>query len=70
MQNYIENAGGIIELNAGQPGLAHATRKVRRLAARGLIRRAQLKSGYIIQPRDDWPPANGELLACKGEDTK
>lgn len=32
---------------------------MRRLAARGLLRRAELKRGLIIQPRDTWPRFDG-----------
>lgn len=32
---------------------------MRRLAARGLLKRAALKPGAIITPRDDWPRFDG-----------
>lgn len=32
---------------------------MRRLAARGLIQKAQLKKGAIINPRDTWPRFDG-----------
>jgi hypothetical protein len=38
---------------------AGAPRRVRRLAARGLIRRAALKPGHIITPRETWPRFDG-----------
>lgn len=38
---------------------AGASRRVRRLAARGLLRRAAVKPGAIITPRDTWPRFDG-----------
>jgi hypothetical protein len=38
------------------PALAGASRRVRRLAARGLLVRHRLKPGVLSMPRDGWPP--------------
>lgn len=43
---------------------AGASRRVRRLAARGLLRRQALKPGAIINPRDTWPRFDGARLAA------
>lgn len=43
---------------------AGASRRVRRLAARGLLRRQALKPGAIINPRDTWPRFDGACLAA------
>ena len=40
---------------------ANASRRVRRLAARGLLKRAALKPGAIIMPRDTWPRFDGGI---------
>lgn len=40
---------------------AGASRRVRRLAARGLLKRAALKPGAIITPRDTWPRFDGGI---------
>jgi hypothetical protein len=40
---------------------ANASRRVRRLAARGLIKRVPLKHGAIIVPRDTWPRFEGGI---------
>ncbi|GAB4815863.1 hypothetical protein N2152v2_002909 [Parachlorella kessleri] len=47
------------EEERGDAAFAGASRRVRRLAARGLIRRAALKKGAIISPRDTWPAFEG-----------
>ncbi|KAL4419888.1 hypothetical protein ABPG75_006986 [Micractinium tetrahymenae] len=43
----------------GGGAYAGASRRVRRLAARGLLRRQALKPGAIINPRDTWPRFDG-----------
>lgn len=43
----------------GAGAFAGASRRVRRLAARGLLRRQALKPGAIISPRDTWPRFDG-----------
>ena len=40
---------------------AGASRKIKRLAHRGLIKQNQLKEGIIISPRYDWPKPDGTL---------
>jgi len=50
--------------------LQGGSRRVRRLAARGLIRRQELKRGILIDPRDTWPhlPSSDILkLSLTGE---
>ena len=36
-------------------------RRVRRLVARGVLRRAPLRRGLLVAPRDTWPPLGGGL---------
>lgn len=36
-------------------------RRVRRLVARGMLRRAPLRRGLLVAPRDTWPPLGGGL---------
>ena len=45
--------------DGGAGGWAGASRRVRRLAARGLLRRQPLKPGTLVQPRDQWPRFEG-----------
>ncbi|KAI3425283.1 hypothetical protein D9Q98_009050 [Chlorella vulgaris] len=45
----------------GAGAYANASRRVRRLAARGLIKRVPLKHGAIIVPRDTWPRFEGGI---------
>ena len=37
-----------------------ASRRVRRMAQRGLLKQVPLKDGAIISPRYDWPKPDGE----------
>jgi hypothetical protein len=48
---------------AAADGVAGAPRRVRRLAARGWLRRQgpPLKKGLLIAPRDTWPRLDGGL---------
>ena len=36
-------------------------RRVRRLVARGALRRVPLRRGLLVTPRDNWPPPDGSL---------
>ncbi|EFN53652.1 hypothetical protein CHLNCDRAFT_136380 [Chlorella variabilis] len=45
----------------GAGAYANASRRVRRLAARGLLKRAALKPGAIIMPHDTWPRFDGGI---------
>ena len=42
-------------------GLVGGNRRVRRLVARGVLRRAPLRKGLLVVPRDSWPPVGGGL---------
>ncbi|KAL3147449.1 hypothetical protein ABBQ38_014508 [Trebouxia sp. C0009 RCD-2024] len=42
-------------------GFADASRSVRRMLARGLLKRVQLKSGMLTTPKDHWPPFEGGI---------
>ena len=44
---------------------AGASRRVRRLVARGILQRVQLKPGIIIRPRDHWPRPDGRAAHCR-----
>ena len=50
--HQLEDQGNSSRLD---PAFASASRRVRRLAARGLIVKAKLKPGILIKPRDQWP---------------
>ena len=49
------------------PSLAGASRRVRRLAARGLLVRAKLKPGTIVAPREEWPKFECLMEMKKGD---
>lgn len=38
-----------------------ANRRMRRLIARGSVRRAPLRRGLLVAPRDTWPPFDGGI---------
>ncbi|KAL3162159.1 hypothetical protein ABBQ32_009867 [Trebouxia sp. C0010 RCD-2024] len=42
-------------------GFADASRSVRRMLARGLLKRVQLKPGMLTTPKDHWPPFEGGI---------
>ncbi|KAK9819275.1 hypothetical protein WJX81_004556 [Elliptochloris bilobata] len=42
-------------------GLVGGNRRVRRLVARGVLRRVPLRRGLLVVPRDTWPPVGGGL---------
>jgi len=42
-------------------GPAGGNRRVRRLVARGVLRRVPLRRGLLVTPRDTWPPPDGGL---------
>lgn len=48
-------------VRAAGGGFAGGNRQVRRLVARGALRRAPLRCGMLVAPRDDWPPVDGGL---------
>ena len=53
--------------DGGGGAFAGASRRVRRLAARGLIRLEPLRHGIMITPRETWPRFDGGFeLACLG----
>ncbi len=41
--------------------MAGGSRRVRRLMARGLLRRTPLKKGLLISPKDHWPALDGGI---------
>lgn len=45
--------------NESAGGMVGASRRVRRLMARGLIKRSVLKAGLLIAPKEHWPPFEG-----------
>ncbi|DBA78426.1 hypothetical protein WJX79_008278 [Trebouxia sp. C0005] len=47
--------------NESAGGMVGASRRVRRLMARGLIKRSVLKAGLLIVPKEHWPPFEGGL---------
>lgn len=38
-----------------------ASRRIRRMAQRGMLKKVQLKEGIIISPRYDWPKPDGKI---------
>lgn len=46
---------------AAAAGLQGASRKIKRLAARGLIKVGGFKPGYLLAPASYWPPFNSTL---------
>lgn len=51
--------------NSSEDSYAGYSRRVRRLAARGLIRRETLKNGALIHPKENWPKGEDGLVVFK-----
>lgn len=57
------------EDESGGDVYAGASRRIRRLAARGLLVRHQLRPGIIITPHEDWPKLNSSFIQMQAVGT-
>lgn len=51
--------------SSARDAFAGASRRIRRLAARGLISRAALRPGHFMTPRESWPPLQHNELSMQ-----